>query len=159
MSNLTQPLKWHGGKHFLARRIVSLMPPHLHYVEPYFGGGSVLLEKDSTGVSEVANDIHRELTTFWKVLQREDSFAEFQRIIEAMPFSQEEWEESWEPGGSEVDGAVRFFVRCRQSRAGRMEEFATLSRNRVRRGMNEQVSAWMTAVVVSRRLPLASSES
>jgi DNA adenine methylase len=68
------------------------------------------------------------------------------RIIEAMPFSEVEWEDSWEPGGSEVDVAVRFFVRCRQSRAGQMVDFATLSRNRVRRGMNEQVSAWMTAV-------------
>ncbi len=27
-----------------------------------------------------------------------------------------------------------------------MKDFATLSRNRVRRGMNEQVSAWLTAV-------------
>lgn len=146
MVSLTQPLKWHGGKHYLAPRIVSLMPPHTHYVEPYFGGGSVLLEKHPTGVSEVVNDLCQELTTFWKVLQRDDSFAEFVRIIGAMPFSQVEWEESWEPGGSEVESAARFFVRCRQSRAGRMAEFATLSRNRVRRGMNEQVSAWMTAV-------------
>src|SRR5207248_1650852 len=35
------PLKWHGGKHYLARRIVALMPRHLHYCEPFFGGGSV----------------------------------------------------------------------------------------------------------------------
>ena len=36
------PLKWHGGKNAfqgkLARWIISLMPPHLHYVEPFFGG-------------------------------------------------------------------------------------------------------------------------
>ena len=40
---LTPPLKWHGGKHYLASRIVGLMPPHLHYVEPFFGGGTVLV--------------------------------------------------------------------------------------------------------------------
>jgi DNA adenine methylase len=43
---LTPPLKWHGGKHYLASRIVGLMPPHLHYVEPYFGGGAVLMAHD-----------------------------------------------------------------------------------------------------------------
>jgi DNA adenine methylase len=34
MPDLTPPLKWHGGKHYLARRIVEMMPPHTHYVEP-----------------------------------------------------------------------------------------------------------------------------
>ena len=43
---LTQPLKWHGGKYYLAPQIIDLMPPHLHYVEPYFGGGAVLLSRD-----------------------------------------------------------------------------------------------------------------
>jgi len=40
------PLKWHGGKYYLASRIVSLMPCHLHYVEPFLGGGAVLLARD-----------------------------------------------------------------------------------------------------------------
>jgi len=64
MGKLTQPLKWHGGKHYLAKAIIELMPPHVHYVEPYFGGGSVLLEKDPVGVSEVVNDRNRELMNF-----------------------------------------------------------------------------------------------
>ena len=34
-SGLSSPLKWHGGKHYLAKKIIELMPPHLHYVEPY----------------------------------------------------------------------------------------------------------------------------
>ena len=42
----TPPLKWHGGKHYLASLIVGLMPQHLHYVEPFFGGGAVLLARD-----------------------------------------------------------------------------------------------------------------
>ena len=54
-SSLTQPLKWHGGKHYLASEIIALMPRHIHYVEPFFGGGSVLLRKPFEGVSEVVN--------------------------------------------------------------------------------------------------------
>jgi DNA adenine methylase len=44
-SKLTPPLKWHGGKHYLATKIVALMPPHLHYVEPYCGSGQVLFAR------------------------------------------------------------------------------------------------------------------
>ena len=59
-----QPLKWHGGKGYLAKWIISLMPPHVHYVEPFFGGGAVLLEKEPEGVSEVVNDVNAELSNF-----------------------------------------------------------------------------------------------
>ena len=75
------PLKWHGGKYYLAARIVALMPQHKHYVEPYAGGLSVLLAKDPDGVSEVVNDLHGQLTNFWRVLQSEDTFDHFQRVL------------------------------------------------------------------------------
>jgi len=155
------PLKTFGGKGAfggkLARWIVSLMPPHIHFVEPFFGGGSVLLEKDPEGVSEVANDIDGELTHFWQVIRSPIWFADFLRLIQAMPFSEVEWEEAeWSPGNAERTGtqglgqyllrAVRFFVRCRQSRAGQFKDFATLSKTRTRRGMNEQASAWLSAI-------------
>ena len=160
---LGQPLKWWGGKHYLAKRIIALMPRHLHYVEPFAGGLAVLLEKDpldashywgekgyERGISEVANDIHRELTSFWRVLQGEDSFAKFRRRIEATPFSQVEWEEAevrQQPiANLDIEAAVAFFIRCRQSRAGGFKDFATLSKTRTRRQMNEQASAWWTCV-------------
>lgn len=145
-NRLVQPLKWHGGKHYLASKIIDLMPQHIHYVEAFFGGGSVLLKKSPEGVSEVVNDLHRELTTFWRVLQDEGAFAKFSRIVEAMPFSQVEWNDSHADAADPVRQAVNFFVRCRQSRAGKFDSFATLSRNRTRRRMNEQASSWMSAI-------------
>lgn len=147
---LTPPLKWHGGKQYLAARIVALMPPHIHYVEPYFGGGAVLLAKEPDGVSEVVNDVNRELTNFWRVLQIDGYFDDFTRLVEATPFSEVEFDEAvrWTElgGGNEVSRAWRFFIRCRQSLAGRMKDFAPLSRTRTRRGMNEQASAWLNAI-------------
>jgi DNA adenine methylase len=138
-------IKWHGGKFYLAPKIVALMPPHLHYVEPFAGGLAVLLAKDPDGVSEVANDVHGELTNFWRVLQGPDTFAAFQRALQATPFSEAEWEAA-APGGDPVERAVKFFVRCRQSLAGRMDAFTGVTRTRTRRGMNNEVSAWLTAV-------------
>lgn len=146
MTKITPPLKWHGGKHYMAKDIVAMMPPHVHYVEPYFGGGAVMLAKNPEGVSEVANDIHGELMNFWRVLKNPAAFAEFQRTIEATPFSETEFNTAPSGQDGRVGHAVKFFVRCRQSMAGRMTDFAPLSRTRTRRGMNEQASAWITSV-------------
>jgi len=139
-----------GGKQYLAKRIIDSMPPHVHYVEPYFGG-AVLLAKDPKGVSEVASDLHGDLTNFWEVLQGDDTFARFRRAVEAVPVSRARWQDARDglekrPDADPVQRAVWFFIACRQSLAGRMDSFAPLSRNRTRRGMNEQCSAWLTAV-------------
>lgn len=163
MSNLTPPLKWHGGKHYLADWIISHMPRHVHYVEPYFGGGAVLLAKDPEGVSEVVNDINQSLIRFWRVFQSRILFQSFQRLVEAIPFAEQEFGRAANLDGCRLAGtsnmrelekeygwsmiqAAMFFVHCRQSRQGLQKDFATLSRNRTRRGMNEQASAWLTAI-------------
>lgn len=163
-TKLTQPIKWHGGKYYLADWIIGHMPPHLHYVEPFFGGGAVLLARDPDrnwfsagegevpshlrGCSEVVNDLNSELTNFWRVLQNVDDFEVFRRKVEATPLSAVEWADAGTTvlGTDRVAGAVRFFIRARKSRQGLMKAFATLSRNRTRRRMNEQVSSWLTAV-------------
>ncbi len=146
-NRVSPPLKWHGGKWYLATKIVALMPPHTHYVEAYSGGLSVLLAKNPEETSEVVNDIDGRLSNFWRVLQGGDSFRRFQRIVEAVPFSEIEWRDAQlSPTGDAVENAVRFFIHCRQSLAGRMNCFAPLSRMRTRRGMNEQASAWLNAV-------------
>ncbi|WP_439630879.1 DNA adenine methylase [Gemmata sp.] len=146
-SRIDPPLKWHGGKFYLAPHIVNLMPSHKHYVEPYAGGLSVLLSKNPEGISEVVNDLNEDLTNFWKVLQSEDTFGRFQRALQAVPFSEAEWDNAAEISvGEPIERAIRFFIRCRQSLAGRMDRFAPLSKTRTRRDMNEQASAWVTAV-------------
>jgi DNA adenine methylase len=155
---LTPPLKWHGGKHYLARQIVGLMPPHLHYLEPYFGGGAVLLARrpeepslflpSHKGVSEVVNDINGRLINFWRVLQAEDKFQRFRRLVEATPLARAEWVKahSHVSGQDLVADAVAFFVDCRQSLAGRMTSFTPVTRTRTRRQMNGNASEWLSAV-------------
>lgn len=164
------PLKTHGGKTYLAKWILSHFPPRcknpnkpdtddkgwLHYVEPHFGGGSVLLANDPEGISEVVNDVNGTLINFWSVLRYEDMFHRFVRTVEAIPFSSGEYrkskiminvareEQNYEEG--KVALAAEFFVACRQSRQGLGNDFATMTRNRTRGGMNEQVSAWLSAI-------------
>ena len=145
-TTIQQPLKWHGGKAYLADWIISHMPPHTHYVEPYAGGLAVLLRKPCEGVSEVVNDIDGELVNFWRMLQSPGCFEEFKRIVEAVPFAKDEFDFGYARRGDAVSRAVCFFIRCRQSRQGLRKDFATLSRTRTRRGMNEQASSWWSAI-------------
>lgn len=150
MVTLSQPLKWHGGKGAfngkLAKWIISLMPPHTHYVEPYFGGGAVLLNKAPEGVSEVINDCDGNLMNFWKVLATTPD--RMLRALWGTPFSEVEFDNAVKDlaDADAVRRATAFFIRCRQSRQGLQKDFATLSRNRTRGGMNEQVSAWLSAI-------------
>ena len=150
-----------GGKNYVATIIMALMPPrqskanpagYCHYVEPFAGGLAVLLANNPDGISEVVNDLNKDLSTFWKTVQGCESFNSLKRLCEATPFSEIEWhdadpeingDEEW---STSVVRAWRFYIRCRQSLAGRMDSFAPLSRTRTRRGMNEQASAWLTAI-------------
>jgi DNA adenine methylase len=147
MSTLTQSLNWYGGKALLAWRIVDLMPPHLHYVEPYAGGLAVLLERDPDdprlwmpghkGVSEVVNDFDGELMNFWRVLQDPATFEAVRRRADAIPVSEKEWREArdrlaWWPEADPVDRAVWFWVYNR--------------RKRTRCRMDGNVCEWLVAV-------------
>jgi DNA adenine methylase len=66
-TKLRPPVKWHGGKAYLARRIIGLLPDHRVYVEPYAGGLSVLLNKPHAQL-EVANDLNADLIGFYRVM-------------------------------------------------------------------------------------------
>ena len=46
----------------------------------------------------------------------------------------------------DIVAAHAFLIRYRQSRQGLGRDFATLSRNRTRRSMNEQAASWLTAI-------------
>jgi len=147
------PIKCHGGKHYEAKKIVALMPPHTHYAEPYFGSGAVLFAKDPEGVSETVNDLDGELSNFWITLQNPNSSKELLQLLSLCPLSQLEFEEAviWREisagygEGVRLKKALSFFVRNRQSRQALGKDYATPTR-RVRRGMNEHVSAWLSAV-------------
>ncbi len=121
----------------------------------------MLFENDPEGISEVVNDIDSELFCFWCTLRTGDLFKMFCRVIEAMPFSEDSYRSAVAKYGiignqkatmieqtypHIVERAVEFFVRNRQSRQALEKDFATVTRNRTRRGMNEQVSSWLSAI-------------
>ncbi|GAA1072278.1 DNA adenine methylase [Tsukamurella spumae] len=84
---MRSPIPYYGSKARLADNIVSLMPEHRRYVEPYCGGLSVLLAKPQCR-SEVVNDLDQSIMTFWRVLR--DQPDELARVCALTPHSREE---------------------------------------------------------------------
>lgn len=143
------PIKIHGGKDHLASKIIGLFPKrYLTFCEPFFGAGNIMLRLNPEGHSEVANDLNRNLITFWHALQSDSAFAEFKRRIEAIPFSSDEYRFYNDNifGDDCFTAAVKVFVVSRMSLAGRGKQFTPISTSRTRRGMNEQVSSWLSAI-------------
>jgi DNA adenine methylase len=62
------PLSYIGGKNRLATRIISILPEHTTYVEPFAGGAQVLFHKTPSNV-EVLNDLDFDVVNFFRVCQ------------------------------------------------------------------------------------------
>lgn len=72
------PITYYGGKQRLADTIISMIPGHKLYCEPFFGGGAVFFRKPKTGL-EVINDHNDMLINFY--LAAQNSFPELQERI------------------------------------------------------------------------------
>jgi DNA adenine methylase len=141
---LRPPVKWHGGKHYLTEWIVSHFPPHRIYLEPFGGAASVLLNKPPVEV-EAYNDLDLRVSRLFRVLQSQGR--EFVSRVELIPYSQWEFEDAatYPPDATELEKAVRDFVRWRQSFGGKGKTWSYTT-GRARGGMAGDVNAWWTAI-------------
>ncbi|MFF2009150.1 DNA adenine methylase [Streptomyces sp. NPDC058195] len=112
---MKSPVPYFGAKGRTAPWIVSVLPPHQHYVEPYCGGLSVLLAK-SPSPMETVNDLDGELMTFWRVLR--DRPADLIRACALTPHSRDELAAAHEPAADELELARRIWCRLAQGRSG-----------------------------------------
>lgn len=110
------PFAYFGSKQTLAARIVSLLPGHRHYVEPYAGSLAVLLAKSPSGM-ETVNDLHGDLMTFWRILR--DRPDELIRACALTPHSRGEHQDAYDRTGlDDLERARRIWVSLTQGRGG-----------------------------------------
>jgi len=141
---LRPPVKWHGGKRYLARHIIGHFPPHRVYLEPFGGGASVLLNKEPVEV-ETYNDLDLRITRLFRVLR--DQGEDFIKKVQLIPYSQVEFEHAaqYPEESADLDCAVCDFVRWRQSFGGKGQSWS-FTTGRARGGMAGDVNAWWTAI-------------
>lgn len=110
MTRINRPIvRYHGGKWRLAPWILSYFPTHRCYVEPFGGGGSVLLRKPRSH-AEVYNDLDGEIVNLFRVAR--DHGEDLRRYLELTPFSRDEFILSYEPSADPIEQARRTIVRA-----------------------------------------------
>jgi DNA adenine methylase len=141
---LRPPVKWYGGKRYLASRIIGNFPPHRVYLEPFGGGGSVLLNKAPVEV-ETYNDLDLRITRLFRVLR--DDGERFVEMVRLIPYSQVEFDSaaSYPVKADDLAMAICDFVRWRQSFGGKGQSWSYTT-GRARGGMAGDVNAWWTAI-------------
>ena len=104
-------LRYFGGKWGIAPWILSFMPSHKVYVEPFGGGGSILLRKPRSH-TEVYNDLDGEVVNVFRVLR--DKSNELIRALDLTPYSREEYYSAYSGNESidDVERARRAIVRA-----------------------------------------------
>jgi len=106
----TRPiLRWHGGKWLLAPWIISEMPKHKVYVEPFGGAGSVLVRKPRA-YAEIWNDLDGHVVNLFRVL-RSDRATELVNLLRLTPFASEEFAGAYEATDDPVERARRLVIR------------------------------------------------
>lgn len=114
---LKPPFTYFGGKTAIAERIVRLLPPHEHYVEPFAGSLAVLLAKPPSPM-ETINDLADDLVNFWRVLR--DDPEGLERVCALTPHSRAEHQLAYELADGELERARRTWVRLTQGRSGQL---------------------------------------
>lgn len=109
--------RYYGSKWRLAPWIVSHLPDHVTYAEPFCGLASVLLRKPIAR-NEAINDADDEVVNFLRVLREEP--AALVRAIQFTPWSEAEVElaKRFEDGLSPLERARRFYLLCQQTYSG-----------------------------------------
>lgn len=108
-------LRYHGGKWELASWIISRLPSHRVYVEPYGGAASVLMKKPRA-YGEVYNDLDNEVVNLFRVLR--DSPEDLASRVIATPFSRAEYVAAFSHSDDPIEWARRILVRSHMGFAG-----------------------------------------
>ena len=132
--------RYHGGKWKLADWVISHFPRHRFYVEPFGGGGSILMKKPRSKC-ELYNDLDGEVVNYFKVLRSPELAAKLEAILRLTPFAREEYKEAYGAydGDDPVEKARRFFIRLAMGWGTKMQ--SSTRAFRTRRGLDESTPA------------------
>lgn len=115
-------LNYVGSKWNLAEWIVSHMPEHSVYLEPFFGSEAVLFNKAPVAI-ETVNDVDGNIVNLFKVIR--DRPQELARAVALTPYARQEYCQAYEKLNVQLDELERarlFLVRCWMGRGGKTSD-------------------------------------
>jgi len=104
-------IKYPGAKWGIASWIISHMPPHHSYLEPFFGSGAVLFSKSRSPI-ETVNDLDGDVVNLFEWIRKDPE--QLAEEIYWTPYSRTVYERAWAAQRTETDSlqrAVDFYIR------------------------------------------------
>lgn len=112
---------WQGGKRWLVKELLPLIPPHKMYVELFCGGGALLCAKEKSH-AEVINDKNSELVNLYRIVKYH--LDELHRELDWCLNSREEFNDFKEQRGlTDIQRAARWFLRMKNGFGGTADWF------------------------------------
>jgi DNA adenine methylase len=78
-------IKYYGGKHYIAKYLLEIIPKHNLYIEPFFGGGNMFFSKPPSKM-EIINDLSDNIFSLYKVIADENKYKQLQHRLELTPY-------------------------------------------------------------------------
>lgn len=107
------PCQYYGGKQNMVNQILSLIPKHEIYVEPFVGGGAIFYAKEPSKVESI-NDINEFVVNFYRVIKTK--FSELQLMIQGTLHSESDKIKSRiilkTNTGTDIEKAWAFWCQC-----------------------------------------------
>ena len=121
-ANTTLPVvSWQGGKRWLVKELIPMLPAHKMYVELFCGGGALLCAKPKS-TAEVINDKNSELVNLFRIVKYH-----LPALFEELDWclnSREEFASFKEQRGlTDIQRAARWFLRMKNGFGGAPDYF------------------------------------
>lgn len=104
-------IKYPGAKWKFAEKIIEMMPEHHSYLEPYFGSGAVLFNKQPSHI-ETVNDIDDEVVNLFYCIRTDPE--RLARLLYLTPYARQEYENAYIKTDEPLEKARRFCIRLNQ---------------------------------------------
>ncbi len=112
---------WQGGKRWLVKELLPMIPEHRTYVELFCGGGALLCGKQPSE-SEVINDLNSELVNLYRIVKYH-----LPALLDELDWclnSRQEFGDFKEQRGlTDIQRAARWFLRMKNGFGGSGEHF------------------------------------
>jgi DNA adenine methylase len=106
-------LRYPGSKQRIAPWIIENMHPHHSYLEPYFGGGAILMNKEPSRI-ETINDLDDDVVNLFRIIQNSGTREELIQQIVFTPYARSEYDNAFpdnSDGLSDVERARNYLIR------------------------------------------------
>lgn len=114
-------VSWQGGKRWLVKELLPMMPPHKMYVELFCGGGALLCAKPASA-AETINDANSDLVNLYRVVKFHVD--ELCRELDWCLNSRQEFADYKEQRGlTDIQRAARWLMRMKNGFGGSADHF------------------------------------